>query len=72
MANSYLAAKQTLEAVTVYVSSAQQIILEELRLKLRRQGIKVSKSKLVRVALKLLGEQDVKWLITNLKLDQAE
>ncbi len=72
MATSYTTTKSTLEAATVYLLPEHQIILEELKLKLRRQGIKATKSKLVRVAIKLLGQQLIEKMINQLKLDQGE
>lgn len=62
----------SLEAATVYLMPEHQIILEEIKLKLRRQGIKASKSKLARVAFNLLGEQPIEKIITNLERDPGE
>lgn len=62
----------SLEAATVYLLPEHQIILEEIKLKLRRQGIKASKSKLARVAFNLLGEQPIEKIITNLERDPGE
>lgn len=62
----------SLEAATVYLLPEHQIILEEIKLKLRRQGIKASKSKLARVAISLLGEQPIEKLVTNLEQDPEE
>jgi hypothetical protein len=61
-----------LEPATVYLLPDHQIVLEELRLKLRRQGVKSSKSKLVRVAINLLEEQTIEGIIRSLQLDRAE
>lgn len=72
MASSHVITKPTLEAATVYLLQNQQITLEELKLKLRRQGIKASKSKLVRIAIELLGEQNFRATIEQLKKDRAE
>lgn len=62
----------TLEAATVYLLPDHQIILEELKLKLRRHGFKVTKSKLVRIAIQLLGEQELEQIIHKFGLDQGE
>ena len=72
MANSHPATKPALEAATVYLLPDHQIILEELRLKLRRQGIKASKSKLVRIALKLLDGQPIEQIIAHLEIDHEK
>jgi hypothetical protein len=61
-----------LEAATVYLLPEHQIILEEVKLKLRRQGVKASKSKLARVAINLLGEQPIEKIITSLEQDTSE
>ncbi|MBN1994523.1 MAG: hypothetical protein JW953_17630 [Anaerolineae bacterium] len=61
-----------LEAATFYLMPDHQIILEEIRLKLRRQNIKASKSKLARVAIQLLEEQPIADIIRRLKLDRGE
>lgn len=60
------------EAATVYLLLEHQIILEEIKLKLRRQGIKASKSKLTRVAINLLGEQSIEKIINSLEQDKGE
>ena len=60
------------EAATVYLLPEHQIILEEVKLKLMRQRIKVSKSKLARVAIKLLGEQPIEKIINSLEQDAGE
>ena len=62
-------AKPILEAATVYLLPKHQFILEELKLKLRRRGIKAAKSKLVRVAINLLDQQDLEQIINALELD---
>lgn len=72
MADHTEATQPTLEAATVYLLPNHQIILEELKLKLRHHGIKTTKSKLVRVAIALLGEQTINKLIDNLRLDTGE
>ena len=61
-----------LEAATVYLLADHQIILEELKLKLRRHGIKATKSKLVRIAISLLGEHKLENIINHLNLDNEE
>lgn len=61
-----------LEAATVYLLPEHQIILEEIKLKLRRQGVKASKSKLARVAINLLGEQLIEKIISRLEQDTSE
>jgi len=61
-----------LEAATFYLTADHQFILEEIRLKLRRQNIKVSKSKLARVAINLLKEQSLANIVERLKLDRGE
>lgn len=60
------------EAVTTYLLPEHQIILEEVKLKLRRQGVKASKSKLMRAAINLLGEQPIEQLINRLERDTDE
>ena len=72
MTNIQPTIRPVLEAATVYLLPDQQIILEELKLKLRRQGIKASKSKLVRIALKLLDRQAIEQIIPQLKMDQEK
>jgi len=71
MATSHTTIKPALEAATVYLLPEHQIILEELRLKLRRQGIKATKSKLVRIAITHLGGQSPEKLADQLQLDRA-
>ena len=48
---------QELVKATFYLTPAHVIALEELRLKLRKQGEKVDKSELVRRAIDLLVQQ---------------
>jgi hypothetical protein len=72
MATNNETTTSSLEAATVYLLPEHQIILEELRLKLRRQGVKSSKSKLVRIAISLLEEQTIEEIIRRLQLDRAE
>lgn len=64
--------QSTLEAATVYLYPQHQIILEEARLRLRRQGLKVNKSQLVRIAINLLSEQESEQIIQKLHLEQGE
>ena len=59
------------EAATVYLLPQHQIILDEVRLKLRRQGIKVNKSQLVRAAIHLLAQQPLAHLVDHLQSEQA-
>lgn len=61
-----------LEAATVYLLPEHQITLEEVKLKLRRQGVKASKSKLTRVAINLLGKQSIEQIIISLGQDMGE
>lgn len=61
-----------LEPATYYLLPEHQIILEELKLKLRRMGFKSSKSKLVRIAINLLHGQSIEDIIRYLQLDKAE
>ena len=61
-----------LEAATVYLLPDHQIVLEELKLKLRREGVKSSKSKLVRAAINLLEKQTIENIIRRLQRDKAE
>jgi hypothetical protein len=61
-----------LESATVYLLPEQQIMLDELKLKLRREGIRSNKSKLVRVAINLLQEQHIENIISRLEQDKAE
>ena len=61
----------TLEAATVYLLPQHQIILDEVRLKLRRQRVKVNKSQLVRLAIQLLEQQPLAHLIDHLQAEQA-
>ena len=65
------AAQPAFEAATVYLLPQHQIILDEVKLKLRRQGVKVSKSQLVRTAIQLLERQPLAHLIDHLQSDQA-
>lgn len=50
-------AEQELVKATFYLTPAHVIALEELKLKLRKQGEKADKSELVRRAIDLLIEQ---------------
>ena len=59
------------EAATVYLLPQHQIILDEVRLKLRRQGVKVNKSQLVRLAIHLLAQQPLAHLVDHLQSKQA-
>lgn len=61
-----------LEAATVYLLPDHQIILDEVKLKLRRQGIKASKSQLVRVAICLLETQPLEQIMQRLSLNRGE
>lgn len=64
--------RPALEAATVYLLPDHQIILDEVKLKLRRQGIKASKSQLVRVAICLLETQPLEQIIQRLRQDRGE
>lgn len=70
MTNTTTAAQLPFEKVTIYLTPEQQIILDEVKLKLRRQSIKASKSNLVRVAVQLLEAHPLEQIIARLKLDQ--
>lgn len=48
---------EELVKATFYITQAQVIALEELKLKLRKQGKKADKSELIRRAIDLLIEQ---------------
>ena len=67
-----ITSQPALEAATIYLLPNHQIILDEIRLKLRRQSIKASKSKLVRVAIQLLAAQSLKQIIHSLQSDEGE
>ena len=71
MATSHATTNTNLEAATVYLLPEHQIILEELKLKLRRYGVKTTKSKLVRIAIVHLSEQSLEKLANQLQLDRA-
>jgi hypothetical protein len=72
MADSQKITETLLEKATVYLLPTHQIILDELRLNLRRQGVKATKSRLIRAAITLLNEQKLDKIIHNLTLDQGE
>lgn len=63
--------QSTLEAATVYLFPQHQIMLEEARLKLRRLGLKVSKSQLVRLAIELLAQQPLEHFTQRLQADET-
>jgi len=67
-----ISTQPNLEAATVYLLPDHQIILDEIKLKLRRQRIKASKSKLMRVAIQLLAAQPLEQIIHSLQLDESE
>ena len=60
-----------LEAALVYLLPEQQLILDELKLKFRRRGLKCSRSQLVRTALNLLGEQPLEKILARLDSETA-
>lgn len=72
MADSQKIIEPALEKATVYLLPTHQIILDELRLKLRRQGVKATKSRLIRAAITLLNEQKLDNIIRSLTLDKEE
>ena len=55
-------ASPDLERITVYIRFDQLAALEELRMKLRQQGVKTNKSAIVRVALDKLVEEGMEKL----------
>ncbi|NWJ98826.1 MAG: hypothetical protein HXX20_24045 [Chloroflexi bacterium] len=55
-----------LERATFYIRVDQPTNLEELKLKLRRKGIKTDKSELVRMALDMLTSQDIDAIVNLL------
>ncbi|MCB0171317.1 MAG: hypothetical protein KDJ97_12265 [Anaerolineae bacterium] len=61
-----------LEAATVYLFPAQSIILDELKLKLRCQGIRTTKSELVRTAIQLLGEHKFESIVEKVEKEGTE
>ena len=72
MVNETDPAKSALEPATVYLLLGHQIILDELKLKLRQRGIKSTKSKLVRAAINLLNEQNIELIAQALEMGTAE
>ena len=55
------------EKATFYIQPGDQVALDELKLKLRKRGVKTDKSELVRKAIELLTEQDIETIISRLK-----
>jgi hypothetical protein len=55
-----------LERATFYIRVDQPTNLEELKLKLRKKGIKTDKSELVRIALDMLTSQDIDAIVNLL------
>jgi len=54
------------EPTTVHLLPDHQLILEEIWLNLRRHGLRVTKSQLVRLAIRQLNEQPLAQLIEQL------
>ena len=54
------------EKTTVYVLPDHLTLIDELKIKLREQGVKTNMSELVRVGIDLLAEQEVEMLIRRL------
>ena len=55
------------EKATFYLRPGHQVALDELKLKLRKKGVKTDKSVLARTAIELLVEQGVETIISRLK-----
>ena len=55
-------ASPDLERITVYIRFDQLAALEELRMKLRQQGVKTNKSAIVRVGIDRVVEEGMEWL----------
>ena len=66
MGNIPTNSEPTLESATVYLLTDHQIILEELKLKLRRHGHRVTKSELVRLAIEGLQKQSLDQVLASL------
>ena len=60
-------AEPALERATFYIWSDQHPALDELKLKLRKRGLKTDKSELIRVAIELLISQELGQVETLLK-----
>ena len=61
--------QSALEAATIYLLPEHQIILDELKLKLRRAGTKVTKSQLVRLAIHRLIDEPLEKISDRLNTD---
>ncbi len=57
---------ENLARVTFYLRPSQEDEIEEIRLRLRRQGVKTGKSELARAALDFLFEQDISMISQRL------
>jgi len=60
------------EKATFYLQPDHQVALDELKLKLRKRGVRTDKSELAREAIELLVEQDIETIIGRLKSGGAE
>ncbi len=56
----------TSEKATFYLQPDHQVALDELKLKLKKRGIKTDKSQLVKQAIDLLVEQEIATIISRL------
>jgi hypothetical protein len=59
--------EEELERVTLYIRPDQDALLTQLRAQLKRKRVKTSRSELVRVALNILGEQELEYIEKQLQ-----
>ena len=62
-----VAPEKELERVTFYIRPDQDALLTQLRAQLKRKRVKTSRSELVRVALNILGEQELEHIEKKLQ-----
>jgi hypothetical protein len=55
-----------LKRATFYIRPNQDIVLDELKIRLRKQKVNTNKSELIREAIDLLAEQDIQALADRL------
>jgi hypothetical protein len=58
--------KVEFQKTTVYLLPDHLTLIDELRIRLRKQGVKTNMSQLVRVGIDLLAEQELEMLIRRL------
>jgi hypothetical protein len=58
--------KTEIEKTSVYILSDHRTLMDELKMELRKQGVKTNMSQLARVAIDLLAEQELEMLIRRL------